>query len=442
MTEVGQVREPEPTNSKTSGTGKGTWVVLVVCAVLLFVAVFTVLSLFDGSTDSNDKLTADMEAQREYETRQQVREERKADRLKDAPLVVKETDPDNTADVFRELERKREARIREIREQQEADGNQAALLDALLKPKANPTPVEVRTVERTTPSVSREIYRLGEEENPQSRRVSMEAQERNRELETQPMFAYSRRTSAARVFDEPETASGTSHEARPVMERSAASSSEPVDTINSVLYTRHQPVTVFEGEFIECVLLNKIVSDTEESPVVVAVSRDVIDNSGKWVVIPANSRIIGKSSKVTYMGASRMFISFERMILPGGESVRFPYNKRALKALDETGAQGVVSDVNRHWMLQFGAALFVGVLDGLGAAAQNHVDPYSSRAYMVDETTQNFDKILNVIMQRYTNIVPTITVWQGETMKVFLSGDVLISPYCAVGERSYAKVLD
>ena len=39
----------------------------------------------------------------------------------------------------------------------------------------------------------------------------------------------------------------------------------------------------------------------------------------------------------------------------------------ALRAMDETGALGVVSKVDRHWFLQFGTAIFFGVLDGLGA---------------------------------------------------------------------------
>jgi len=42
-------------------------------------------------------------------------------------------------------------------------------------------------------------------------------------------------------------------------------------------------------------------------------------------------------------------------------------------------------------------------------------------------------------MQRYTNIVPTITVGQGYRMKVFLTEDILVSPYARVAERSYAR---
>jgi len=79
------------------------------------------------------------------------------------------------------------------------------------------------------------------------------------------------------------------------------------------------------------------------------------------------------------------------------------------------------------------------VLEGLGAAAQQHTDPYSGRAYVIEDTTDNFEKILNTIMQRYTNIVPTITVDAGKKVKVYLADDVEISPYSRIDERSYAR---
>ena len=172
---------------------------------------------------------------------------------------------------------------------------------------------------------------------------------------------------------------------------------------------------------------------------VCAVSRDLIDDSGRFVVVPAGTRIVGRSQVVNYMGASRLFIRFERLILPSGVAAAFPGGKRALSALDATGALGAATDVNRHWLLQFGTAIFGGVLEGLGAAAQQHTTPYSGQAYVIEDTTDNFEKILNTIMQRYTNIVPTITVDAGKKVKVYLADDVEISAYSRIDERSYAR---
>jgi type IV secretory pathway VirB10-like protein len=55
------------------------------------------------------------------------------------------------------------------------------------------------------------------------------------------------------------------------------------------------------------------------------------------------------------------------------------------------------------------------------------------------KTSESFDRILENIMSQYSSIVPTIRVDQGKTMKVYLSGDILISPYAKISERSYAS---
>jgi type IV secretion system protein VirB10 len=156
------------------------------------------------------------------------------------------------------------------------------------------------------------------------------------------------------------------------------------------------------------------------------------------VVFPANSRIVGSSQVVNYKGAHRLFISFHRIILPNGPAVEFPGSQKALRALDETGALGAVSNVNRHWLLQFGTAIFFGVLDGLAGAAQRHSEIFSATSIVIDRTSRNFERILDTIMSQYASIVPTITVHQGHKMKIYLADDVFISPYARIKERSYA----
>jgi type IV secretion system protein VirB10 len=141
---------------------------------------------------------------------------------------------------------------------------------------------------------------------------------------------------------------------------------------------------------------------------------------------------------VNYKGAHRLFISFHRIILPNGPSIDLPSSRKALKALDETGALGVVSKVERHWFLQFGTAIFFGVLDGLAGAAQRNRDVFSANSVIIGRTSESFERILESIMAQYSTIVPTIRVDQGKTMKIYLSDDILISPYAKISDRYYA----
>jgi type IV secretion system protein VirB10 len=263
------------------------------------------------------------------------------------------------------------------------------------------------------------------------------------------MFVYSRSFGGAKYLEKkenglaaPQRTEGQSKEVRApprqTLSEAAQKPPEEKDEKTRILYTGLPPVTLYEGELLDAVLVNRIIADTEPSPVICQISKDVFDAGGRYVVFPANSRIVGSSQVVNYKGAHRLFISFQRIILPNGPAVEFPGSQKALTALDETGALGVVSNVNRHWFLQFGTAIFFGVLDGLAGAAQRHSEIFSPTSIVIDRTSRNFERILDTIMSQYSSIVPTITVHQGHKMKIYLADDVFISPYARIKERSYA----
>ncbi|HQG93354.1 MAG TPA: TrbI/VirB10 family protein [Acidobacteriota bacterium] len=437
---------------------KGRHLLLAIAGslVILFAGVLTLLFALDsGDNGQAPKVTPDQLAQQAFDQRQQAKAQRKADSLADQPFVDRGQPGDSPSS---ELEKLLEQNRRENEtgvdsgddpspEEVDRRANRMSLVERILKRQQ---------AEEENPSAAypnRYVYDT-RENGLNERKYEEDRRERAKEQERQPMFVYSRSYKKAIYFDgeDPQEAE-TSIDKETVMAsfRQPADSNPPArpqkelsesrekEKINTVVFGLLPPVKVAEGEFIDTVLAHRIVSDTEESPVVCAVSRDLIDDSGRFVVVPAGARLVGRSQVIHYMGASRLFIRFERLILPGGHSIAFPGSQRALAALDQTGALGAVTDVNRHWLLQFGTAIFVGVLEGLGAAAQQHTDPYSGRAYVIEDTTDNFEKILNTVMQRYTNIVPTITVGQGYRMKVFLTEDILVSPYARVAERSYAR---
>lgn len=50
--------------------------------------------------------------------------------------------------------------------------------------------------------------------------------------------------------------------------------------ITRLIYTKYPPVTLYEGEMLDAVLVNRIIADTEPSPVVCQIAKDVFDRSG------------------------------------------------------------------------------------------------------------------------------------------------------------------
>ena len=201
-------------------------------------------------------------------------------------------------------------------------------------------------------------------------------------------------------------------------------------------------VTLYEGECLAGVILNEICSDIQEGPVSVKTSTDFYDESGVYVIIPYGTKILGRSQSINYRGQKRLYIWFERIILP----VRKPGERQAsielpVKsiALDQRGINGLVSKVDSHFWLQYGSALLLGVLDGLTGMAQNSVKG-GSFSVMVDGTGQGVSRLNDSRLNRYQNIVPTITVKPGTKVKIYIASDIDITAYDLKENRPYAGI--
>ena len=202
-----------------------------------------------------------------------------------------------------------------------------------------------------------------------------------------------------------------------------------------VIYNNLAPVKCFQGQYLDCVLLHKLIADTEEAPVVVAVSKDFYDATAKYVAIPSGTRVIGRSQVINYNGAARLYVWFDRIILPNGVSVPLPQSG---SGLDVQGALGIVSNVNRHFWQKYSSAIFVGLLDGLSGLAQSNTSD-AQMQYMFGRTSENFGEVNKEIMRFNGNIVPTISVNSGHKIKINLSADIIISAFSLISERSYAR---
>jgi type IV secretion system protein VirB10 len=199
------------------------------------------------------------------------------------------------------------------------------------------------------------------------------------------------------------------------------------------------PTTVVrQGKFLDCELTHELRADLVESPVTAMVGRDFISLDQKHVLVPAGAKLIGSAGRVQNVQQSRVYIRFERIIYPDQRTAWFP--RRDVPALDASGAIGVDGDVDRHFLLQFGSAIVLGVLDGLAAAVQGRggADP-SLQALVTGKTSANMTNVLVGIIGRYGNVVPTVTVPAGARLKVYFSEDVELTPYMATSDLSSVR---
>jgi type IV secretion system protein VirB10 len=186
-----------------------------------------------------------------------------------------------------------------------------------------------------------------------------------------------------------------------------------------------------EGTVIETVLVTRL-NGTLSGPVVCQVTTPVYSADRQHVVIPQGARVIGASAAVQGWGDTRLAVSFHRLLLPDGHT----YSLDTFKALDQVGESGVTEDVNRHYLQLFGASVAIGALSGLsqlgtvtsGLGQTSFGDEYrqSAGAGLASATTR--------ILDRYLNVLPTITVREGYRLKVYLSGDLELPAYAPVTE--------
>jgi type IV secretory pathway VirB10-like protein len=200
------------------------------------------------------------------------------------------------------------------------------------------------------------------------------------------------------------------------------------------------PATIVrQGKFLDCVLVNELRVDLAESPVIAMVSRSFLSSDGNYVLVPAGAKLLGTAGTVQSLQQVRVYIKFDRVLFPDQRSAYFPVKQ--VGAVDGMGAVGIPGDVDRHLLLQFGAAVALGMLDGLAAAVQTPPtggDP-RARDLVMSRTSSNFSAVVAGALQRYANVVPTVTVNAGEKMKVFFADDVRMSPYMRSSDLSWMR---
>lgn len=181
---------------------------------------------------------------------------------------------------------------------------------------------------------------------------------------------------------------------------------------------------VFEGTILESVLLTRL-DGQFTGPVECLLTSDVFSHDRQHLLIPAGSRILGEARKVDAFGQTRLAVLFHRLIMPDG----FSLSLDQFKGLNQAGDAGLGDQVNNHYLRIFGVSMAIGAL---GAAAQSGTaGPLTAsgtdvmRQGFAQSTAQSAAQILN----KFLNILPTVTIREGHRVKVYLSGDLALPDY-------------
>jgi type IV secretion system protein VirB10 len=183
------------------------------------------------------------------------------------------------------------------------------------------------------------------------------------------------------------------------------------------------PYLLSAGSVISASLITGLRSDLP-GLVTAQVTAQVFDSpTGRILLIPQGSRLIGSYDSVVAFGQKRALIVWQRIMLPDGSSLRIDN----VPATDASGYAGLQDKVDFHtWALLKGVALAT----LLGVGSELTVSGESDLVQAIRESTQqNISRAGDQLTSRSLNIQPTITIRPGATVRLVVHKDLILAPW-------------
>lgn len=199
---------------------------------------------------------------------------------------------------------------------------------------------------------------------------------------------------------------------------------------------------ILQGKMLDAVLETTINTDLPGSLRAV-ISRDVYAESGKTILIPRGSRLIGSYNSGVKAGQQRIIVTWGRVIRPDGVDIQIDS-----EGTDQLGRAGMTGIVDNKYLELFGNSLLVSAVTIGGSILLNSVQEAQTVSTSTSTgsaatgggttTTQTASPTDASVMQAAQNLSdtakklvegqstqPTIIVNQGARVKVFVNKDLI-----------------
>ena len=181
---------------------------------------------------------------------------------------------------------------------------------------------------------------------------------------------------------------------------------------------------LFEGTILETVLLNRLTGDFN-GPVECLITTDIYSHDRQHLLIPSGTKVLGEAKRVEAFGQTRLAVAFHRLIMPDGYSVSLDQ----FKGMNQISDTGLRDKVNNHYFKIFGASLAVGAIGGISEAGSGGLLTQSGTQSIEGGVGQSMGQTSQHILDKFLNVLPTITIREGHRVKIYLSGDLALPDY-------------
>ncbi len=187
---------------------------------------------------------------------------------------------------------------------------------------------------------------------------------------------------------------------------------------------RHPQLTIITGEFLHATLETAINSQLP-GMVRAVITEDAYSYIGQQRLIPAGSRLVGQYSSGVVRGQSRVMVMWSRLILPNGVSIDI--NSPSVDRLGRTGQSA--NAIDRHFFERFGEATLLSLIStGTSLYGVSANDRYNSISEYRAAISESFKKSAEQSLKNNTAIPPTLHIYHGAALNVFVAHDLDFFP--------------
>lgn len=145
--------------------------------------------------------------------------------------------------------------------------------------------------------------------------------------------------------------------------------------------------------------------------------------TGRILVIPQGTRIIGQYDNGVQYGQSRVLLVWNRLILPNGRSIVLERQPGA----DAQGYAGLEDGVDYHW---WDLAKAAGLSTLLSVGSELAIDDQDRLLRAIRNGGQDtINDAGQQIIRRQLNVPPTLTIRPGFPVRVIVTRDLVLEPY-------------
>lgn len=192
-----------------------------------------------------------------------------------------------------------------------------------------------------------------------------------------------------------------------------------------------EPISKYEikaGGIIPGVMLTGINSDLPGT-MTANVREDVYDTvTGRILLIPKGTRVIGKYSSSISFGQSRVLVVWQRLIFPNGKSI----NLENFEGTDMSGYSGLVGTVDNHTLKLFQGVILSSILGAAAGIIDDNGNNNNNNSWRNNAGRGAGEEIVTIgeaIASRLLAVQPTIKIAPGSRFNIMVNSDLILEPY-------------